>query len=193
MLNLLDSEFPSLSGTSQPQFQNPSQAIWQRAVQQTPVQRPQQHQQHSANTQVLQQHHTNQQHQDLSLQNSDDMFTGSTHLQGALDDYGQGGGAQIHPPRRPQTTNIEDFPPLGRNGTDENDQDPRGIMQNAAYGSFSNANAFSLPQNQPQARHGLPSASGSQTDNTRSSSAVEQNLSPGAFGGLWVNVIIHEL
>ncbi len=55
-------------------------------------------------------------------------------------------------------------------------------MQNAGFGAFSNTNAFSLPQDQIQTRHGLPSASSSQANNTRSSSVVERLTSPNGMG-----------
>jgi len=180
------SEFPSLSGTSHPQRQNPSQAIWQQAVQQTPVQRPsQQQQQQPSNTQFPQQHHQQQSQprQDLSSPNHDDMFIGSSHLQGSLDDYRRGQGVMGHM-RQPQANSIEEFPPLGRNGTDPNDNDQRAnLMQNTAYGAFSNTNAFSLQQNQAQARHGVPGAQGTQASSTRSSSAVERTMSPTVYDG----------
>ncbi len=170
-----DSEFPSLSGTSQPQYQNPSQAIWQRAVQQTPVQRPQ----HSNNTQVPQQQQISQPRQGLSSPTHEDMFMGS-HLQGSLEEYRQGAQNQNVNSRQPQTTSIDDFPPLGRNGTDENDGDQRGnMMGGGAYG-FPNSGAFAQQQN---ARHGLPNTSGNQADSTRSSSVVDRTMSPSTYGG----------
>lgn len=55
-------------------------------------------------------------------------------------------------------------------------------MQNAGFGGFSNANTFSLPQDQIQSRHGLPSTSSSQANNTRSSSVVERLTSPNGMG-----------
>ena len=92
---------------------------------------------------------------------------------------------QIAASRQPQSTSVDDFPPLGRNGTDESDSDRRNMMQNAGFGGFSNANTFSLPQDQLPSRHGLPSASSSQANNTRSSSVAERLTSPNgiAFGG----------
>ena len=171
------SEFPSLSGNTQPQYQNPGQAIWQRNVQQTPVQRPQQQQsQPLPVTQASQQPQSIQQRQDLSTQNNDDIFTGSTHLQNALDDYrhaGQG-NAQVLGSRQPQTTNIDDFPPLGRNGTNETDPDQR-----SPFAAFPNSSTF--PTQQSQIRQGLTSAPSSQTNDTRSSSVVDRHISPGTF------------
>lgn len=188
------SEFPSLSGAPQPQFSNPSQAIWananQRAIQHTPVQRPQQ-QQHSvnpqSNAQSIQQQ-PNQQSQDGS-QNNEDLFSATSRFTGRIDDYrhgGQGGIGQLSGSNQPQPGNIEEFPPLGRNGNEEASHDQRGsLIQNAAFGGFSNANAFSLPPNPVPNRHGLPNPSGSQTDTSRSSTLVDRNLSPNnqGFGG----------
>lgn len=59
-------------------------------------------------------------------------------------------------------------------------------MQNSGFGGFSNANAFSLPPDQAQARNALPNVSSSQTNNTRSSSAVDRLASPNGigFGGM---------
>ena len=172
------SEFPSLSGSSQPQYQPPSQAIWQRNVQQTPVQRPQQQQsQHLTNAQGSQQQQAIQQRHDLSPQD-EDMFTGSTHLQNALNDYRQDvqAASQVPGTRQPPTTNIDDFPPLGRNGTNDSDHDQR-----SPFAQFSNSNAFSSQQTQTQARPGLTTAPDSQANDTRSLSAVDRHISPGAF------------
>lgn len=179
------SEFPSLSGTSQPQYQNTSQAIWanQRVAQQTPVQRPQQS--HPVSSQAQQQHQPNQQSQEQSQRGNDDLYSASSNLQNSLDDHrygGQSGIGQIPASRQPQPTSVDDFPPLGRNGTDESDSDRRNMMQNAGFGGFSNANTFSLPQDQIQTRHGLPSASSSQANNTRSSSVAERLTSPNGMG-----------
>ncbi|KAL9135451.1 MAG: hypothetical protein Q9175_003362 [Cornicularia normoerica] len=179
------SEFPSLSGTSQPQYQNTSQAIWanQRVAQQTPVQRPQQS--HPASSQAQQQHQPNQQSQDQSQRGNDDIYSATSNLQNSLDDhrYGsQSGIGQMPASRQPRSTSVDDFPPLGRNGTDESDSDRRNMMQNAGFGGFPNANTFSLPQDQIQTRHGLPSASSSQANNTRSSSVVERLTSPNGMG-----------
>lgn len=175
----LSSEFPSLSGNSQPQYQPPNQAIWQRNVQQTPVQRPQQQQpQHMTNPQASHHQQAIQQRHDLSPQDNDDMFTGSTHLQNAMNDYQQEGqsAAQIPVSRQSQTTSIEDFPPLGRNGTNDHDHDQR-----SPFDAFTNSNPFSTQQSQTQARQGLTSAPGSQRNDTRSSSVVDRHMSPGAF------------
>lgn len=184
--SISNSEFPSLSGSSQPQYQNQSQAIWanQRTVQQTPVQRPQQPQ--NAISSQASQHGQSQQTQDQSQRGNEGMFTGSSHLQGAMDDhrYGnQSGMGSLSTSRQPQTSSADDFPPLGRNGTDEIEVDRRSnLIHNGGFGDFSNSNAFSIPPGQSQARHGLPSGSSSQANNTRSSSVVDRLTSPNGMG-----------
>ncbi|KAL6717259.1 transcriptional regulator [Lecanora helva] len=197
-LMAVGSEFPSLSGTSQPQYQNSSQAIWanQRAVQQTPVQRPQhqqaQQQQHQHQQQQQQQpivsqapqQHQNQQSHDQSHRSNEDMYSASSHLQNALEDRRYGGAGalgQMPATNQTQATNVDDFPPLGRNGTGEND-DRRGVMQNAGFGSFANANTFPIGPDHGQSRSALPSASGSQANNTRSSSVADRLTSPNGVG-----------
>lgn len=185
-------EFPSLSGAPQPQYQNPGQAVWananSRAVQHTPVQRPQQ--QHSINQQIhVQSQQQNRQAQDPSQQNGEDLFSAAAQFPSNIDDYrhgGQGGVGQLSGSSQPQTGNIEEFPPLGRNGNDESEQDRRGsLMQSAAFGGFSNANTFTLPPNPVQARHGLPNAPNSQAESNRSSVLIDRIRSPGTsgFGG----------
>lgn len=195
VLNIHDrSEFPSLSGAPQPQYSNPSQAIWanatQRTIQHTPVQRPQQ--QHSVNPQAstqTSQAQQNQQTQDGPHQTNDEIFSPTSRFTGGMDDYrqgGQGGVGQLSGSGQPQTGNIEEFPPLGRNGNDDTNHDQRGsLMQNAAFGGFSSTNTFGVP-NTVQPRHGLPNAPSSQSDTSRSSTLVNRSLSPThrGFGGV---------
>lgn len=186
-------EFPSLSGAPQPQYSNPSQAIWananQRAIQQTPVQRPQQH---PVNPQLSAQPSQSQQHQqpqDGPQQNNDELFTSNSRFTSGLDDYrhgGQGGVGQLSGSGQPQTGNIEEFPPLGRNGNEDTVHDQRGsLMQNAAFGGFSSTNTFTLPPNSVQNRQGLPNAQSSQSDTNRSAALLNRSLSPShrQFGG----------
>lgn len=190
-MNFIDSfrrDFPSLSGAPQPQYQTPSQAIWaNQRTQQTPVQRPQQQQQQSAASQTPQ-HHQNQHLQDQPTRSNDDMYSMSSHLNSSATDdhrYGSNGTlGQLPASRQPQTTNVDDFPPLGRNGTDENDDRRSNLMQSSGFGGFSNPhpNAFSLPPDQAQGRVNLPSASISQANNTRSSSVVDRLTSPNGIG-----------
>ena len=181
------SEFPSLSGAPQPQFSNPSQAIWananQRAVQHAPVQRPQQ--QHPANPQASNQpsqQQQSQQNQDVSHQNNDELFSPTARFNSAIDDYrhgGQGGVGQLSGSNQPQTGNIEEFPPLGRNSNDDSGHDQRGnLIQNAAFGGFSSTNSFNMPSNPIQTRLGLTNPSNNQIDSSRSSALVDRTLSP---------------
>lgn len=155
-----DREFPTLSGNAQPQFTNTNNPIWQRPAQQTPVQRPPQ-QPHPNTTQNPP---PNQQHP--ASPSNDDMFIGSSHLQGSLDDYRQTNQNQM-PSRQPPSQSIDDFPPLGRNGTDEhaNEQSRFGF---AAQPSFS-----------AQDTNQRTNTFASQADSTRSSSVVNRTLSPG--------------
>lgn len=191
-------EFPSLSGAPQTHYQTPGQAVWananQRAVQHTPVQRPQQ--QHpistQGNTQLQQQEH-GMQVQDHSQQRGDDLFSTGSQFTGGLDDYrhgGQGGVGQLSGTGQPQTGNIEEFPPLGRNGNDDLGQDRRGsLMQNAAFGAFPNNNNFNLPQSSAQNRQSLSSAPSSQIDRGTATLA-DRIMSPTAlgFGGTTASV-----
>lgn len=90
---------------------------------------------------------------------------------------------QLSGSSQPQTGNIEEFPPLGRNGNEESEQDRRGsLMHNAAFGGFSNADAFTLPQSSAQTRQGLPNAPNNQGNNNRPSVLVDRILSPSALG-----------
>ncbi|KAL9580188.1 MAG: hypothetical protein Q9212_004648, partial [Teloschistes hypoglaucus] len=185
----LQSEFPSLSGAPQTQYQNPGQAVWansnQRIVQHTPVQRPQQQQpaplQPSSQSQLPQ----SSQVQEAPQQSRESVYTGSQYTSNN-DDYhrgGQGGVGQLGTSAQPQPSSVEEFPPLGRHGTDDSQHDRRGsLMQNAAFGGFSSSTAFSLPSSQDQAPHRLPSAQGSQPDtSSRSSTLVDRMMSPSSL------------
>ena len=143
-----DSEFPSLSGVPQQQYQNPGQAVWasanQRVTQHTPVQRPQQSQPSAPGlTPIQSQPHSTQEQLQQSL---DDAFFSSTQISNTMDDYrhgGQGGIGQLSGPHQPQPSSIDDFPPLNRNGHGEIGQDRRGnVMQSAAASVFPNNSAF---------------------------------------------------
>lgn len=182
------SEFPSLSGAPQPHYHNAGQAVWananQRAVQHTPVQRPQQQLPVSAQSNDQQQQHTHQ-GQDSAQRGADDLFTASSQFACGLEDYrngGQGGVGQLSGTGQPQTGNIEEFPPLARNGTDEAGQDRRGsLMQNAAFGNFPNPNNFNLSQNSIQSHQGLQNASSNQAERI-SSTLADRIMSPGVMG-----------
>lgn len=185
----LQSEFPSLSGAPQTQYQNPGQAVWansnQRIVQHTPVQRPQQQQPAPLQPNSQSQLPQPSQVQESPQQSRESVYTGSQYTSNN-DDYhrgGQGGVGQLGTSAQPQPSSVEEFPPLGRHGTDDSQHDRRGsLMQNAAFGGFSSSNAFSLPSNQDQAPHRLPSAQGSQPDSSsRSSTLVDRMMSPSSL------------
>jgi CCR4-NOT transcription complex subunit 2 len=121
MLNLDDHrEFPSLnSGTTQ---NASSQSTWGNPTPRTShtlVQRPQQNSNNPQSNTLSQPQQSQQLHQE-------DLFPSSSQFANGLDDYrfggqnavGQGAGSS-----QPQTTNIEDFPPLGRTENGEIGQD----------------------------------------------------------------------
>lgn len=142
----LSSEFPSLSGASQQsQSQNP---VWanasQRAAQHTPVQR----QQHPPTSQPPSRASQTQQLpvQQPSQPPHDDMFPSGAQFANRLDDFrngGQGISSQIGAGSQPQTGNIDEFPPLGRNVGNvgnvaaELAQERRtSLMQGAGFGAY---------------------------------------------------------
>lgn len=137
------SEFPSLSNApQQSQSQNPGQLVWanasQRAAQHTPVQRQQPPPTSQTPSRASQTpSHTAQQ---PSQPPHDDMFPSGSQFANRLDDFrngGQGISSQLGAGSQPQTGNIEEFPPLGRNVPAELGQDRRtSLMQNAAFGSY---------------------------------------------------------
>lgn len=188
-------EFPSLSSAPQAQFHNPSQAVWananQRAVQHTPVQRPQQ--QHPIN----QQSNNQQQQHDPSAQEGQqgagDLFPSNSQFQTSLDDYrrgAQGGVNQGSGSGHPPTGNIEDFPPLGRSVNEEGGQDRRdSLMQNATFGNFSTANGLNLSQTAGISRTTAPP---NQSDARGASTLADRIMSPNAmaFGGTHIVVCI---
>ncbi|KAJ6088776.1 hypothetical protein N7486_010037 [Penicillium sp. IBT 16267x] len=137
------SEFPSLSGApQQSQSQNPGQLVWanasQRAAQHTPVQR----QQHLPTSQPPSRTSQSQPHpaQQPSQAPHDDMFPSAAQFTNRLDDFrngGQGISSQLGAGSQPQTGNIDEFPPLGRNVAAEIGQDRRSsLLQNTAFGSY---------------------------------------------------------
>ncbi|CAK47590.1 uncharacterized protein An02g03090 [Aspergillus niger] len=142
------SDFPSLSGASpQSQTQNPSHLVWanasQRAMQQTPVQRPQ-HATSQAPSRApqTQTHHPQQQ----SQPSHDDVFPSGAQFANRLDDFrngGQGISGQLGAGGQPQTGNIEEFPPLGRNITTDLGQDRRGsLIQSTGLGNYNGGLSF---------------------------------------------------
>lgn len=165
----LSSDFPSLSGTSsQSQAQNQAHLIWanasQRGVQQTPVQR-QQHPTSQAPSRAPQAQ--NQLPQQQSQPSHDDVFPSGSQFANRLDDYrngGQGISGQLGGGAQPQTGNIEEFPPLGRNIATDIGQDRRSsLMQGAGFGAFNT---------------GLPFTGVNQAQTTQN-----RNMMTGAIGG----------
>lgn len=133
-----------------------------------------------------------QQAQQLSQQQSqqpnDDLFPSSSQFANGLDEYrhgGQSGIGQLSGLNQPQTGSIDEFPPLGRNGNGEIGQDRRGgLIQNAAFGGYSNGTGFGAGLGQPQAlqnRGGLFNVMNGQQDNSRSS-ITDRILSPSTHG-----------
>ena len=184
---LCHSEFPSLSNTSQPQYQNASQAIWanQRAMQQSAVQRPQQQQQppNALSPHVSQQHSQSQQPLEQTQRSNEDTYSSTSHLQSAMDDSRyQSALGQIPLSRQPQTTSVDDFPPLGRNGNGESDDRRGNIMQNSGFGSFSNPHSFSLPLEQMSGRNSISNPSAIQASTTRSATLGDRLASPNGNG-----------
>ncbi|KAL4743852.1 hypothetical protein BDV11DRAFT_177572 [Aspergillus similis] len=152
------SDFPSLSGApSQSQTQSPAHLVWanasQRGVQQTPVQR-QQHPTSQAPSRGPQTQTQLAQQQNQS--SHDDVFPSGSQFANRLDDYrngGQGISGQLGGGAQPQTGNIEEFPPLGRNMPADIGQDRRSsLMQGAGFGAF-NTNLPFTGVNQSQAQN----------------------------------------
>ena len=168
------SEFPSLGGGPQPQYQNPGQAVWananQRATQQIPVQRPQ-HQSITTPGANPSQQQQSSQTQDQGQQSLDDTFF-SNQFGGSLDGYRRGsqGIGQHSSSNQPQATSIDEFPPLNRNEHGEISQDRRGtLIQNAVSGGYGGASNFAQASNHLSSR---------QTDSYAPSTAVNRILSP---------------
>jgi CCR4-NOT transcription complex subunit 2 len=71
------------------------------------------------------------------------MFPSGAQFANRLDDFrngGQGISSQLGAGSQPQTGNIDEFPPLGRNVAAELGQDRRtSLMQNAGFGSYNSS------------------------------------------------------
>ena len=137
-------EFPSLSGSAQPQFQNAGQAVWnnQRAGQQGPVQRQQlQNQAIGSNQQ-----RAGPNARDHGQQSLDETFFPSGGANAGIDDYRSGGGAgggigQLGMGGQHQSGGGDEFPPLSRRGPGDPGADNRmNIMQSAAGGGYGGSN-----------------------------------------------------
>jgi CCR4-NOT transcription complex subunit 2 len=176
-------EFPSLSGTSQQsQSQNPGQLVWanasQRAAQQTPIQRQQPPPTSQPPSRVSQTPSYPQQQQ--SQLSHDDLFPSGSQFANRLDDFrngGQGLGSQLGAGGQPQTGNIEEFPPLGRNAPAELGQDRRSsLLQNAGFGNYGAGIGFT----------GMNQAQGAPNNNVMAASMNGQDtarmMSPAAAG-----------
>jgi CCR4-NOT transcription complex subunit 2 len=192
-------EFPSLSGAPQAQQNTSAQQMWanptlRTATQQQTIGRPQgQGAQQGQTGQASNQQLQNPVHDDAQSQFS-----------GAGDDYrfgGQGGVGQLSGSGQPQTTNIEEFPPLGGAAGEIGPDRRAGLIQNAAaFGGSSSSSSFpglgatrnglSSPTDSQQERplnptvggRGLPSAiSRTPFDNLRSTPLQDVSHS---FGGM---------
>lgn len=104
------------------------------------------------------------QSQQLQSQALDDA---QSQFSGAGDDYrfgGQGGVGQLSGGAQPQTTNIEEFPPLGGAAGEIGPDRRAGLIQNAAaFGGSATSSAF---PGLGATRNGLPSPTDSQHDRT---------------------------
>jgi CCR4-NOT transcription complex subunit 2 len=182
-LNVTDHrEFPSLSGAPQAQQNTSAQQMWanptlRTATQQQTIGRPQgQGQQQGQTVQTA--------NQQLQGQGHDD--SGQSQYSGAGDDYrfgGQGGVGQLSGGAQPQTTNIEEFPPLGGAAGEIGPDRRAGLIQNAAaFGGSANASAF---PGLGQTRNGLPSPTESQHERTLNPAVGGRGLpSAGEHGAL---------
>jgi CCR4-NOT transcription complex subunit 2 len=176
-LNVGDNrEFPSLSGAPQAQQNTSAQQMWanptlRTATQQQTIGRPQ--------GQGPQQGQAGQT-ANPQLQNQGQEDAVPNQFSGPGDDYrfgGQGGVGQLSGSAQPQTTNIEEFPPLGGAAGEIGPDRRAGLIQNAAaFGSNANASAF---PGLGQTRNGLSSPTDSQQDRTLNPTVGGRGL-PGA-------------
>ncbi|KAH2763822.1 hypothetical protein KXV94_005601 [Aspergillus fumigatus] len=137
------SDFPSLSGApQQSQTPNPGLVWGQRALQQTPQRQQHPTSQAPSRAPQTQSHHPQQQ----SQPSHDDVFPSGAQFANRLDDFrngGQGISGQLGGSAQPQTGNIDEFPPLGRNVAADLGQDRReSLMQSAGLGNFGGTMPF---------------------------------------------------
>ena len=134
----------------------------QRAAQTPPVQRQQPPPTSQAPSRASQ---TPSHPQQQSQPSHDDLFPSGVQFANRLDDFrngGQGISNQLGAGGQPQTGNIDEFPPLGRNVAGDLSQDRRGsLMQNAGIGNYNAAIGFQ-GQN-PQTRNMMTSVNGQET------------------------------
>ena len=171
-----DREFPSLSGAPQAQQNTSAQQMWSNPTLRTATQpqqtigRPQgQGPQQGQSGQT-----SNQQLQNQGLDDNQSQFSG------AGDDYrfgGQGGVGQLSGGAQPQTTNIEEFPPLGGAAGEIGPDRRAGLIQSAAaFGGNANSSAF---PGLGQTRNSIPSPTESQQERTLNPTVGGRGL-PGA-------------
>ncbi|OJD16848.1 hypothetical protein AJ78_03038 [Emergomyces pasteurianus Ep9510] len=147
------SEFPSLSSVpQQSQSSTSGQATWanasQRVTQQSAIQRqsqtPTTSQPPSRVSQTQSQSH---QTQSQSHASHEDLFPSATQFAAQLDDFrngGQGISGQLSGGTQPQTGNIDEFPPLGRNAPADIGQERRAsLLQSGPFGNYGGGMAFS--------------------------------------------------
>ncbi|EEH20518.2 hypothetical protein PABG_02749 [Paracoccidioides brasiliensis Pb03] len=157
------SEFPSLSSVPHQPPPVSGQATWanasQRATQQSALQRqtqtpttsqtPSRVSQLQAQSQA--QAHT-QQSQQQSHASHEDLFPSATQFVTQMDDFrngGQGISGQLSGGNQPQTGNVDEFPPLGRNAPADIGQERRtSLLQSGAFSSYGTGMTFpNLSQN----------------------------------------------
>ncbi|KAH3915506.1 hypothetical protein HBH56_075510 [Parastagonospora nodorum] len=170
-------EFPSLSGAPQAQQNTSAQQMWanptvRTAAQQQTIGRPQgQGPQQGQNGQTSSQQAQSQGQDDSS----------QSQFSGPGDDYrfgGQGGVGQLSGSAQPQTTNIDDFPPLGGAAGEIGPDRRAGLIQNAAaFGNSGNSGAF---PGLGQTRNGLSSPTDSQQDRVLNPTVGGRGLPGGA-------------
>jgi hypothetical protein len=147
-----------------------------RTSQHSTIQRPQGqvtgHGQAGPGSNTPHQHLQNQTHEDGSS-------SGQGQFSGGGDDYrfgGSGGVGQLSGSSQPQTSNIDDFPPLG-GVAGEIGPDRRSLIQNAAaYNGSSSANAF---PGLGQTRNGLSSPTDGQ-DRPLTNTVGGRGIHPGS-------------
>ncbi|KAG5302142.1 NOT2 family protein [Histoplasma ohiense] len=139
------SEFPSLSSVPQQSQSSASgQATWanasQRVNQQSAIQRQSQTPTTQPPSRVSQ-----TQPQSQSHASHEDLFPSAAQFAAQLDDFrngGQGISGQLSS-TQPQTGNIDEFPPLGRNAPADIGQERRAsLLQSGAFGNYGGGMAF---------------------------------------------------
>ncbi|OXV11696.1 hypothetical protein Egran_00540, partial [Elaphomyces granulatus] len=172
------SDFPSLSGApQQSQSQSTGQAVWapisQRTTQQTPVQRQQQPPATQATSRTSQ---TQTFHSQQLQPTHDDLFPSGAQFSNRLDDFRNGGhgiGGQLGVSGQPQTGNIDEFPPLGRNIHGDLSQERRGsILQSTGIAGYGSNLTFSGQSQSAQARNLLAASLNGQDSSRIMSPAV---------------------